>query len=105
MILQELQEKVARKQKLEHTKQALYDQRAALRRRVEELDALRIKEQADVDKLENRSLANFFYNVIGKMDEQLDKEREEAYAAAVKYDAALRELEDVQADLESCLQE
>ena len=41
MILQELQEKVARKQKLEHTKQALYDQRAALRRRVEELDALR----------------------------------------------------------------
>ena len=105
MILQELQEKVARKQKLEHTKQALYDQRAALRRRVEELDALRIKEQADVDKLENRSLANFFYNVIGKMDEQLDKEREEAYAAAVKYDAALRELEDVQADLEACTRE
>lgn len=105
MMLQELQEKVARKQKLEHTKQALYDQRAALRQRVEELDALRIKEQADVDKLENRSLANFFYNVIGKMDEQLDKEREEAYAAAVKYDAAVRELEDVQHDLESCLKE
>lgn len=103
--LQALREKVARKQKLENAKAALYEQRGALREKVEALDAIRIKEQADVDKLENRSLANFFYNVIGKMDEQLDREREEAYAAAVKYDAALRELEDVQYDLESCLRE
>jgi len=105
MILQELQEKVARKQQLERRKEELYAQRGELRRRVEELDAIRIREQADVDKLENRSLSNFFYNVIGKMDELLDKEREEAYAAAVKYDVALRELEDVQADLEACTRE
>lgn len=52
-----------------------------------------------MDRLEGRSLAAFFYNVIGKMDEQLDKERQEAYAARVKYDAAARELEGVEADL------
>ena len=58
-----------------------------------------MQEQADVEKLEGRSLAVFFYNVIGKMDEQLNKEREEAYAARVKYDAAARELSAVEEDL------
>jgi len=33
------------------------------------------------------------------MDEKLDKERQEAYAARVKYDAALHDLSSVDADL------
>jgi len=53
-----------------------------------------------VDRLEGHSLAAFFYQVIGKMDEKLDKERQEAYAARVKYDAALHDLSSVDADLE-----
>ena len=67
--------------------------------RVGELKSNMLEEQADVDRLEGRSLTAFFYNVIGKMDEKLDKEREEAYAARVKYDAAVRELEGVENDL------
>jgi len=55
-----------------------------------------------VDRLEGRSLASFFYNVIGKMDERLNKEREEAYAARVKYDAAARELEEIDGDIRRC---
>ena len=31
-----------------------------------------------MDRLEGHSLAAFFYQVIGKMDEKLDKERQEA---------------------------
>ena len=38
--------------------------------------------------------------MIGKMDEKLDKERQEAYAARVKYDVALHDLSSVDADLE-----
>jgi chromosome segregation ATPase len=52
-----------------------------------------------VNRLEGHSLAAFFYQVIGKMDEKLDKERQEAYAARVKYDAALHDLSSVDADL------
>ncbi len=52
-----------------------------------------------MDRLEGHSLAAFFYQVIGKMDEKLDKERQEAYAARVKYDAALHDLSSVDADL------
>ena len=53
-----------------------------------------------MDRLEGHSLAAFFYGVIGKMDEKLTKERAEAYAARVKYDAAARELAAVEEDLE-----
>lgn len=45
-------------------------------------------------------MAAFFYGVIGKMDEKLTKERREAYAARVKYDAAARELSDLEAELQ-----
>ena len=89
--LQKLQEQIARKRQLEAQISELRTQRSTLSARVRELEAIKMQEQADVDKLEGRSLAAFFYNVIGKMDEQLNKEREEAYAARVKYDAVLQE--------------
>lgn len=62
-------------------------------------------EQRDVERLEARSLANFFYQVVGKMDAKMDKERVEAYAAEVRYDAAVRELETVTEDLRKVQQE
>ena len=57
------------------------------------------KEQEDVEKLEGRSLANYFFQVVGKLDEKLDQERREAYAAKVKLDAAERELGGIEADI------
>ncbi|MBQ3194817.1 MAG: hypothetical protein IJB59_14745, partial [Oscillospiraceae bacterium] len=80
----------------------LRGQRDTIAARVRELEAIKVDEQADVDRLEGRSLASFFYNVIGKMDERLNKEREEAYAARVKYDAAARELEAIDGDIQRC---
>ena len=97
--LQKLQEQIARKRQLEAKVSELRAQRSELSDRVKELEAVKLDEQADVEKLEGRSLAAFFYHVIGKMDEQLNKEREEAYAARVKYDAAARELSAVEEDL------
>ncbi len=103
--LKKMQEKVARRHKLDRQIQDLRVQKERLREQVAELDSARIREQEDVDKLEGRSLAAFFYNVIGKREEQLDIERQEAYAAAVKYDAAARELDDVDYDLQQALAE
>ena len=97
--LQKLQEQIARKRQLEAQVSELRTQRSTLSARARELEAIKMQEEADVDKLEGRSLAAFFYNVIGKMDEQLNKEREEAYAARVKYDAAARELSAVEDEL------
>ena len=97
--LQKLQSQIARKRQLESQVSELRTQRSAISARVRELEAIKIQEQADVEKLEGRSLAAFFYNVIGKMDEQLNKEREEAYAARVKHDGAARELAAAEEDL------
>ena len=83
--LQQLQEQMARSKQLEAMIKELRNQRDSLTAQVRELESIKLEEQADVDRLEGRSLAAFFYNVIGKMDEQLDKESQEAYAARVKY--------------------
>ena len=97
--LRQLQQQMARSNQLEAIINELRGQRSALSERVRALEAVKLEEQADVDRLEGRSLAAFFYNVIGRMDEQLNKERQEAYAARVKYDAAARELEGIERDL------
>lgn len=98
--LKVLHEMVCRKQHLEKVSAELAVQRSTLLDNVSKLKEASLKEQADVDKLEGGSLAAFFYNVIGKMDEKLTKEREEAYAAAVKYDTAAKELQAVEEELE-----
>lgn len=100
--LQHLQEQIIRMRQLEAMVSELCQQRDALAGRVRELETVKLEEQADVDRLEGRSLAAFYYNVIGKMDQKLDQERREAYAARVKYDAAAGELEAVQRELDSC---
>jgi len=97
--LKTLQEKMARFRQLASMLEELRSQRESLAARVSQLEAVKLDEQKDVDRLEGRSLASFFYNVVGKMDERLSKERAEAYAARVKYDAAVREMEAVERDI------
>ena len=99
--LQQLHEQVARKHHLETALAELEKQLWELLPKVAELDDQRLKEQTDVERLEGGSLAAFFYGVIGKMDEKLDQERAEAYAAAVRYDAAKRELDFVKDSIAS----
>lgn len=100
--LRKFQEEAAKKAGLESRIRELGRQRQELTARVRQLEWIKSKEQSDVDKLEGHSLAAFFYGVIGKMDEKLNQEREEAYAAKVKYDTAAYELETVLEELERC---
>ena len=98
-ILWELQQKVAAKSAVEAKFSELQDQRKRFDREVISLRGAFRKEQEDVEKLEGRSLSNYFFQVVGKLDEKLDKERREAYAARVKLDAAERELAGIEADI------
>ena len=98
-ILVELQQKVAQKPSLEVKFRELQNQRREFEREAISFKVALRKEQEDVEKLEGRSLANYFFQVVGKLDGKLDKERQEAYAARVKLDAAERELAGVEADI------
>lgn len=103
--LKSLHAQVGQKKHLETLLANLQLQRDELVHKVNELEKMKLSEQKDVERLEGRSLASFFYNVVGKMDERLDKERREAYAAAVKYDVAVQELESIEFDIEKSMAE
>ena len=94
-----LQQKVAKKPLLESKLYELHTQRRQYDNQVISLRVAFRKEQEDVEKLEGRSLANYFYQVIGKLDDKLDQERKEAYAAKVKLDAAEQELAGIESDI------
>lgn len=97
--LERLQGQVARYRRLLVVTQELRRQRETFAANARKLEAVMRDEQSDVDRLEGRSLANFFYSAFGKMDEKLDRERREAYEARVKYDAAARSLAEVEEEL------
>ena len=98
-VLSELQQKIARKPSLEAKLRELQNQRKEFDRGVISLRVTFRQEQEDVEKLEGKSLANYFFQVVGKLDDKLDQERKEAYAAKVKLDAAERELAGIEADV------
>ena len=98
--LRELQEKVELYQALERRKVSLANQKQELFSEECRLAVLREKEEADVEKWEGGSLAAFFYGVVGKREGRIEKEKQEAYEAAVKHDAVKAELAAVEADLQ-----
>ncbi len=97
--LRDLQTKAQRRGQLEVLKADLEQQYEEQKKKVFLLEAQMKQEQADVDKLEGRSLAAFFAGLRGNKEERLDKERQEARAARVKHDMALLERNDVEDQL------
>ena len=75
--LKELQQQAAMKNRLETILKELKKQREELQTRVDELATIKEKEQLDVERLERRSLTNYFYQVVGKLDERLTEEKQE----------------------------
>ncbi|MBQ2928421.1 MAG: hypothetical protein IJD98_07605 [Oscillospiraceae bacterium] len=94
-----LQAQLTYKKRLEAMLKELKSQQKPLKEKVVRLEKEMQMEQKDMQRLEGRSLAAFFYYVTGQMTEKLDAERREYYAARVKYDAAARELEAIEQDI------
>lgn len=86
---------ILHKRDLEIALKDLCQKQDELEGQVAQLKQIKLAEQKDVDKIEKGGLKSFFYGATGRKGKKLDKEREEAFAAAKKYEEALRELEDV----------
>ena len=97
--LQKLQKKVSQEKSVEAKLRELKSQKDELNSRVYVFKKTMKNEQADVERLERTSLSSVFYAMMGRKDEMLDKEKAEAYAAKVKYDAAVEELRLIEEDL------
>ena len=97
--LQKLQKKVSQEKSVEAKLRELKSQKDELNSRVYVFKKTMKNEQDDVERLERTSLSSVFYAMIGRKDEMLDKEKAEAYAAKVKYDAVVEELRLIEEDL------
>lgn len=97
--LKKLHKGVAEKHSLEAKQRELHSQRERLQDRVQELEKIMEKEQLDVERMERTSLSSVFYAVLGKKEKVLDREKAEAYAAKLKYDSAVQQLQQVEEDL------
>ncbi len=100
--LRQLQQQCAEKKRLEARRRELQAQCETLRASAQELEAVLRCEQEDVARLEGRSLAAMFYQMTGSIDERLSRERQEACAAALKHDAAVKALADAEEELRRC---
>ena len=99
MNLQELQEKLAGREALEAELESLHQKASELNERLR-LEKLNLEyEQSDVEALESNTLKSFFYTAIGKKEERLMKEEDEAEEAKEQYEGTLKELEQVNASI------
>lgn len=103
--LKELHSQKAQKKRLEAMKEELLKQEDEVAKKTAELEKIKQKEQLDVDKLEGKTIKALFFTLAGTKEEKLSQERQEAYVAAMKYDAAKRDLEGIVTDLRYCQEE
>lgn len=103
--LKELHKQKSQKQRLEAMKAELEQQLSATTKKVAELEMIKLKEQKDVEKMEGKSLTALIYQIAGNKEEKIAKERQEAYAATMKYETAKRDLEGIESDLNYCKDE
>jgi hypothetical protein len=97
--LLETREKVRAKRKLESTVLEARKNLAAERVRLAQLGAVLEKEEADVRKLEGLSLTAMFHQFLGNKEDRLDKERQEVFAAKLRYDQSAHEVASLERDI------
>jgi len=99
--LLEAKERLRTKRKLESSLREAGQSLGAERKRLRELSAVLAKEESDVRKLEGLSLTAMFHQFLGSKEDRLDKERQEVFAAKLKYDQCAHEVASLERDIEN----
>lgn len=94
-------ERKARKEKLERQAARLEEEYRSAAARAEMLKRQLAKEQRDVERLESGSLGSLLATLFANRTERLDRERQEAAEALVRYEEARLHAEQLREDLEA----
>ena len=97
--LAEARERMQRLDKAQRRQEQLRGRLRENEKRIFELELQLESEQADVDNLTRMSLANLFHTLLRSKEEQLEQERQQALAAALKLQEAKQAQEQLQADI------
>ena len=100
--LKKLHRQKLQKKRLEAMQAELMQQEDEVAKKAAELEVIKKKEQLDVERLEGKTIKALFFTLAGTKEEKLSQERQEAYVATMKYDAAIRDLQGIMADLQEC---
>lgn len=92
--LVELAGKMERQNKIKTMLESLNEEEHELLQKEYELRTILTKEDKDVKRLEKTTATSIFYAMLGRRDLQLEKEHQEAYAAKLKYDATVSQMDD-----------
>lgn len=103
--LLEARERKFRLNKAERRRDELQKRKREQERLIVELEVQLEAEQADVEQLTRLSLANLFHTLLRSKEEQLEMERQQALAAALKLQEAKQALGDTQAELHRAAEE
>lgn len=87
--------------KLQKAKQLLED----VQHEVYSLEKVLEKEKLDVEKLEGKSMGALFYKFLGMKEKLLEREREEALVAKLKYEASKESETNLKKDIEILLKQ
>lgn len=98
--LSALHEKVTHKVYVENMLKQLKVEKSSLEKKEKFLAEARLKEQADVDKLEGISLPSLLYSITGQKEEHIAKETQEARIAATKHEKVCTQLRLVNQEIE-----
>lgn len=93
-MLAGLSAKLERRRKIDIMLQSLFSEEQELARREMDLKTILTKEKVDVRRLERTTATSVLYSFLGKLDIKLNEEQQEATVAKLKYDAAVRQLDD-----------
>jgi chromosome segregation ATPase len=97
--LAEAKERKYRLSKAERRREELIKRKNEQERRLVHLEVELESEQADVDKLTHMSLTNLFHTILRNKEEQLELERQQALAAALKLKEAKEALASIESEL------
>lgn len=103
--LQQLHRRLARKRKVDLMLEDLQTQLTELENDTVFLYEAYLAEEEELQRLEGESFSALLYRLMGTLEEKQAQGRAELFAAAMKYETAQRQLEDVQAHIAALLQE
>ncbi len=97
--LDALRERMAQRREDQAVLECLRRQEEDCRREVEARTAQLGKEERDVEKLERLTISSILASLRGSKDEDMDRERAEAYAARLRLQEAERQLSEVREEI------
>ena len=97
--LDALREQIAQRREDESVLKSLYRQEESCKRKVEEYTRQWAMEERDVEKLEKLTLSSVLAALRGNKEEELDREKAEAYAARLRMQEAKRQQDEIQHEI------